>query len=104
MTTSHLRLPFLPGLPNDGHTARNSDTMNMLFTGGQMKPLSDQTGNAPLFKYAEPLSDEDGRKGGICARSGYWFPGHMLVEMDGKKMGIPFAKREPKERESWRRR
>lgn len=43
------------------------------------------------FKWKNPQSFEDGYLGGFCSRSGAWFPGHMLVTVDGKLYGLPFA-------------
>lgn len=94
------RLPFLPVLHNEGYTARGMGTATMFifFAGGQTEPLADLTGSISVIKYAEPLNDEDGRRGGICTRTGMWAPGHELVIVDGKPMIRDFAAREPRRR------
>jgi hypothetical protein len=53
--------------------------------------LGDNRYPGGVFKWCLPLNDEDGQAGRICDRSGIWFPGHMLVEVDGKIMGRPFS-------------
>lgn len=95
-----LRLPFFPVRQNEGYTARGRAraTLTMNWGFGQTEPLADDTGAAPLIKWCEPLNDADGKAGGICSRSGMWFPGHMLVKMDGRQMGKPFAAPEPRRR------
>lgn len=43
------------------------------------------------FKWKNPHTLDDGEKGGICARSGCWFPAHMMTVVDGERVGLPFA-------------
>lgn len=45
-------------------------------------------------KYADPINREDALSGGVCSRTGLWFPGRMLVTVGGKRYGAPFAPRE----------
>ena len=44
------------------------------------------------LRWAKPLTPSDGENGQVCASgSGWWFPAHMLVWVDGKPYGYPFA-------------
>lgn len=44
-----------------------------------------------VFKWKNPHTLDDGVSGAICARSGCWFPNHMMVTVDGQRVGLPFA-------------
>jgi hypothetical protein len=94
-------LPYFPQQAADGHTwyGECAYLLTAGYGGGiSGDPVVINDGSASLIKWSEPLSAADGKAGGICQRSGRWFPGHQLVHVDGRQMGLPFVRKEPKRR------
>lgn len=76
------------GLQRDKFPQRNSGAFREFLFNTQ------ESFGTPLtrpMRWADPESEQDALNGRVCSLSGHWFPARMLVWIDGKVYGEPFA-------------
>lgn len=70
-----------------------------LVTGHFYAPIGKRADRSIVIPAREAFNDDDLRGGHFCTQSGFWYPGHALVETSRGIVGVDFATEWPEDRE-----